>query len=85
MPDLLLSTKNPSRPVRLHTSSKHHLGLFLRQSNPFKFAHLSRDVSSTCGWHDAKLSMMNPVRNLITEAVVIKTSLPSMGYFQGET
>ena len=44
-------------------------GFLRRRGNPFKFAHLPRDVSSTLGSHDAKLSMMNPGGNLALEAI----------------
>jgi hypothetical protein len=60
------------------------MGFLRRRGYPFKFAHLSRDVSSTFGSHDARLSMMNPVGNFGAEAIAIKMSWEWMPYGQGE-
>ena len=43
--------------------------------NLFKFAHLSKEFSSTFGSHDHKLSMMNRVGNLAVEAFTVIASL----------
>jgi len=50
MRDLLLSTEHPLYSARFH-------GMPPAAGNLFKFAHLSRDDSSTLGSHDSKLSI----------------------------
>jgi hypothetical protein len=74
MPDLLPSTRRPLHPSHSHTSVKLHHGIPPAAGNPFKFAHLSRDLSGTLGSHGVTLSMMNPVGNLITEATAMVVS-----------
>jgi hypothetical protein len=60
--------------VRLHTSIKPHDGIPPGARNLFKFAHLSRDVSSIFGSHDRKLCLTNPVGILATEAIAMIAS-----------
>jgi hypothetical protein len=55
---------SPAAPARFHTLIGFHRGIPQAADNPFKFAHLSGDVSSTFGSHEAKLSMMNPVGDI---------------------
>jgi hypothetical protein len=43
----------------------------LAAGNLLKFAHLSRDVSSTFGSQDAQLSKMYPMGNLTVEAIAV--------------
>jgi hypothetical protein len=73
-PDLLPSTRRPLHPARLQTSIRPHHGISPAAADPFKFAHLSRDVSSTLAWHDGLLSMMNPIGKLMTAAIAIVAS-----------
>jgi len=55
---------SPAAPARFHTLIGFHRGIPQAADNPFKFAHLSGDGSSTFGWDDVTLSTMNPVWNL---------------------
>jgi hypothetical protein len=59
---LRLSTRRNLRHSTL--KSNFTLGSLRRRGYPFKFAHLSRDVSSTYGSHNAQLNMMDRVGNL---------------------
>jgi hypothetical protein len=74
MPDLLLSTKHPLHSARFHPSAESHHGMPLAAGNLLKFAHLSRDVSSTFGSQDAQLSKMYPMGNLTVEAIAVIVS-----------
>jgi hypothetical protein len=44
MPDLFHSTTHPLHPARFHTSIRLHRGIPPAAGNPFKFAHLSKDI-----------------------------------------
>jgi hypothetical protein len=75
MQDLLPSTRQPLHPSRSQTSIKRHHRIPPEMANPFKFAHLSRDVSCMFGSHNITSGMMNPVGNLITAAIAMLASL----------
>jgi len=72
--ELLLSTSIPCGLRRRTSQSNFTAGFLRRRDNLFKFAHFSRDTSSTFGSHDRKLSMMNLVGNPTTEAIAIRAS-----------
>jgi hypothetical protein len=59
------------RSFSFRLSTRYTLRGSTLRSNLFKFAHLSRDASSTFGSQDAKLSMMNLVGNLAVKAIAI--------------
>jgi hypothetical protein len=70
MPDLLQSAKHPFDPAPMARVNQISLwesssgGQFL-----FKFAHLSKLVSSTVGSDHTRLSAMHPGGNLTAEAI----------------
>ena len=68
MKDPLPSTRRSLQSSWFHTSIELPQ-VVPKSANPFNFAHLPRDLSSTLGSHDVPLSMMNPVGNLTTEAI----------------
>jgi len=72
--ELLLSTSIPCGLRRRTSQSNFTAGFLGERDNLFKFAHFSRDTSSTFGSHDRKLSMMNLVGNPTTEAIAIRAS-----------
>jgi hypothetical protein len=72
MPSLFLSTEHPLHPRGSTPQPILTMESLWRRNNLFKFAHLFRDVSGTFGSHDAKLSLMNRVRNLNTEALAMR-------------
>jgi hypothetical protein len=59
----------------LHISIKLPHGTTQAGDNLINFAHISRDVSCIFGPYDPKLSVMNPVGSLTTEAIVIGAPL----------
>ncbi len=60
MLNLLHSTTHPLHPARFHTSIRLHRRIPPAAGNPFKFAHLSKDISSTFESYDVILGMMIP-------------------------
>jgi hypothetical protein len=74
MPDLLLSTKHPLHSARFYPSTERQHGMPPAAGNLLKFAHHFRDGSSNFGSYDVKLSLLNLVGNLATEAIAVIVS-----------
>jgi hypothetical protein len=65
MPVLRASTEHVLHPVKLHTPFKVQQGFSRRRRNPFKFAHLSKDHSTTFESQDDEWSAQNRVGKML--------------------